>query len=118
MRISDWSSDVCSSDLGMLVGLAADVVTLGRDETIQRGVDGWALRFHHGPVERTDIVQVDIDRQAVETEVEHIERRPALEDEALRQDRIAGDLLQQVQKPPPLFEARKSDVEGKSVSDR
>ena len=88
----------------MLVGLAADGVALGCEETIKRGVDGWAFGFHHGPVERADIVQVDIDGQAVETEVEHIERRPALEDEALREDRVSGDLLQQVQKPQHLFE--------------
>ncbi len=37
--------------------------------------------------------------RAVESEVEDIKRRPALEDEPRREDRIAGDLLQQVQEP-------------------
>src|SRR3546814_1174209 len=89
---------------GVLVGLATDAVALRNEETTERGVDGWALGFHHGPVERADIVQVDIDREPVETEVKDVERRPALEDKPLRQDRIAGDLLQQVQESQHLFE--------------
>ena len=67
----------------MLVGPAANAVSLGGEETFECGVDVGAFGFHCGPVERTDIVQVDIDREPVETEVEEVERRPALEDETI-----------------------------------
>src|SRR3546814_16865819 len=30
MRISDWSSDVCSSDLGRIINISSGVVTMGR----------------------------------------------------------------------------------------
>ena len=33
----------------------------GSEEAVERGVDIGAFGFHYGPVERTDIVQVDID---------------------------------------------------------
>ena len=88
----------------MLVGLTADTVPLGSEETIDRDIDAWALGLHDCPVECAYIVQVDVDREPVETEVEAVERRPALEDEPLRQERVAGDLLQQVQEPQHLFE--------------
>ena len=88
----------------MLVGLTADTVPLGSEETIDRDIDAWALGLHDCPVECAYIVQVDVDREPVETEVEAVERRPALEDEPLRQERVAGDLLRQVQEPQHLFE--------------
>ena len=88
----------------MLVGPAANAVSLGREETVERSVDVGAFGFHCGPVERADIVQVDIDREPVDIEVEEVERRPALEDETIRQDPIPRDLLQQVQEPQHLLQ--------------
>ena len=38
--------------------------------------------------EGTDMVEVDIDRKPVETEVEEVERRPTLEDESIRQNPV------------------------------
>lgn len=54
---------------GMLVGLASDAVSLGSEETVECGVDGRAFGFHCGPIEGTDIVEVDIDRKPIETKV-------------------------------------------------
>ena len=88
----------------MLVGPAANAVSLGSEETVERGIDIGAFGFHYGPVERTDIVEVDIDREPFETEVEEVERRPALEDETIRQNPIPRDLLQQVQEPQHLLQ--------------
>src|SRR3546814_1116120 len=34
MRISDWSSDVCSSDLAVLSGITSAVVSVGADHRI------------------------------------------------------------------------------------
>src|SRR3546814_14825927 len=36
MRISDWSSDVCSSDLAGVL----DLVAIGQDEVLERGLRG------------------------------------------------------------------------------
>src|SRR3546814_19038361 len=44
MRISDWSSDVCSSDLAAWQGHVADLVGLGRSEAELAGDLGQALR--------------------------------------------------------------------------
>ncbi len=68
----------------MLAGPAASAVSLGSEETVGRGVDVGAFGFHCGPVERTDVLKVDIAREPVETEVEEVECRPTLEDETMR----------------------------------
>src|SRR3546814_20665492 len=39
MRISDWSSDVCSSDLGERAGIITSVDISGSDEKFSRGFD-------------------------------------------------------------------------------
>src|SRR3546814_12438759 len=74
MRISDWSSDVCSSDLGQAImgalaverGGAAKHIGLGRraDESFvaqRRGVD-WRLRARIGEVDAARIGQRRVDR--------------------------------------------------------
>src|SRR3546814_20623895 len=63
MRISDWSSDVCSSDLNPLYMVedagAADLISEGRLQLgISRGspeqvIDGWRY-FGYEPAERED----------------------------------------------------------------
>src|SRR3546814_11206409 len=50
MRISDWSSDVCSSDLHVSCSLAAIVA---------RRANARRLRFHHQPVLRERIMAED-----------------------------------------------------------
>src|SRR3546814_7422535 len=40
MRISDWSSDVCSSDLRVVGRRADDVAAAGEDDRLGRGADG------------------------------------------------------------------------------
>ena len=89
---------------GMLVEPAANAVSPGREETVERSVNVRAFGFHRGPVERTDIVEVDIVRESVETEMEEVERRPALEGETIRQNPIPRDLLQQVQQTQHLLQ--------------
>src|SRR3546814_3002971 len=49
MRISDWSSDVCSSDLPVLLG-GVDAVARRADEVppqVARGRKGFAAEQHH-----------------------------------------------------------------------
>ena len=48
------------------------------EEAVERGVDVGAFGFHRGPVQRTDIVQVDINRKSIEADVEEVERVPPL----------------------------------------
>src|SRR3546814_7753978 len=38
MRISDWSSDVCSSDLVIVCDLTAEMLAVGRDRAVDRGL--------------------------------------------------------------------------------
>src|SRR3546814_3950352 len=42
MRISDWSSDVCSSDLGSPSASSATVTTIGRQQTWQSSMYCWS----------------------------------------------------------------------------
>src|SRR3546814_4347860 len=55
MRISDWSSDVCSSDLARLHGLMREVEAAV--EGMQTGLDGWrvvSLQFLRSRVVRDE----------------------------------------------------------------
>src|SRR3546814_3582906 len=76
MRISDWSSDVCSSDLP---NIAADTVTrtaTGRDnETtlLINQFDGTA-RFSTGPVNHTLVAGVELSREEVDNQAIEIGR--------------------------------------------
>src|SRR3546814_2207941 len=57
MRISDWSSDVCSSDLSALVALVQQVSQQGRADALaargreQAEVDQQGIAMQRGPVE-------------------------------------------------------------------
>lgn len=62
----------------MLIRPAANAVSAGREETVVRSVDIRAFGFHRVPVDHTDMVEVDIDRESVETEAKEVERLPAL----------------------------------------
>src|SRR3546814_1769512 len=46
MRISDWSSDVCSSDLKALGGFATNGVNMTKLESYQRGGSFAATEFY------------------------------------------------------------------------
>src|SRR3546814_2685224 len=50
MRISDWSSDVCSSDLGF----DRPIANIGRGDRHQRRMDGAAGARHHDATESAD----------------------------------------------------------------
>src|SRR3546814_17088383 len=58
MRISDWSSDVCSSDLGALqvlariVGVAAEPVSVGVDHALGRVEQALASRIVASPAQQ------------------------------------------------------------------
>src|SRR3546814_5225794 len=54
MRISDWSSDVCSSDLQELVGVAV----LGVDLDLRREVGAGVLLLEHGKRRDLAVAQV------------------------------------------------------------
>src|SRR3546814_8143541 len=59
MRISDWSSDVCSSDLGADLGSCAGGGELGQAvEDLRAGLGGALASFHDG-----DLVGVELRQQ-------------------------------------------------------
>src|SRR3546814_2983485 len=51
MRISDWSSDVCSSDLGLKFG-GDGAPAVVPDLYIRRTVEGWAVEINSGTLPR------------------------------------------------------------------
>src|SRR3546814_14724146 len=116
MRISDWSSDVCSSDLS-----DAALSELG-DELAQRVLpralgqgDGLVLRHRRGGADEVGLLARDEhDARAVAQDPQR-----SLEDAHLG---VAGERERVVLPPPGLHapggveEARKSGGEGKSVS--
>src|SRR3546814_6321448 len=51
MRISDWSSDVCSSDLGLKFG-GDGAPAVVPDLYIRRTVEGWAAEINSGTLPR------------------------------------------------------------------
>src|SRR3546814_15102585 len=70
MRISDWSSDVCSSDLQQVGGeLAAELVDLGVGERLAHVGEGGAVAeladraLEHGQ-DRGELVGIDLRRNA------------------------------------------------------
>ncbi len=80
----------------MLIRPAANAVSLEREELVEHCVDIRAFGFHRGPVGRTGMVEVDIDREPVESEAKEVERRPALQCRTIRRNPIPLSLLQQV----------------------
>src|SRR3546814_3487645 len=86
MRISDWSSDVCSSDLGVEAGgdvevrefrrLAEEVAVVGGEalRPVEEGVDAGALQdrhpLHHGLQHRGEVVDV-LDRKSTRLNSSH-----------------------------------------------
>ena len=88
----------------MLVWLAADGVAHRRQEPVQGGVNRGPLGLHGRPIKGADVIQIDIDREPSEPEMEDVERSPALEHQAIGQDLIARDLLQDVEEPHDLLQ--------------
>ncbi len=88
----------------MLIRLSANIVSLVGKEPVECGLDILPLSLHGRTVERTDIVEVDVDRQTIEAEMKDIERRAALEHEPLIQNSIASDFLKNVEEAHHLFE--------------
>src|SRR5579883_1193627 len=62
------------------------------------------VSLHRRWLKRADIVEVDINRQPVETKMKDIERRTALESEPVSQDGVARHFLQDIEEPEYLFE--------------
>src|SRR3546814_7730542 len=83
MRISDWSSDVCSSDLRSGDGIGVDVVGLALRSDADRRDD----RNNIGMLQRGEDLRVDHGGLADEAQVEH------LLDVGIGVARGAGDLL-------------------------
>ena len=88
----------------MLVWLAADGVAQCRLESVQGGVNRGPLGVHGRPIKRADVVQIDIHRKPGEPKMEDVERCPAFEHEAVGQELIAGDLLQDIEEPHDLLQ--------------
>src|SRR3546814_1465299 len=86
MRISDWSSDVCSSDLDPL-----ETVADGLQRTVAIG-DG-------------QVDEVDVDRQARQVAHEQVDRGPALQ----REDVLACNLGDGADQQADLIGKRRSE---------
>src|SRR3546814_20803719 len=54
MRISDWSSDVCASDLQRYVGSAVDRTPVGRDRRLPPGTEDVEQDRHHNQQDQDD----------------------------------------------------------------
>ena len=89
---------------GMVVGLPADGVALSRQQPIERRIDLGSVGLHRLAIQGADVVQVYIDREAIELQVEDVQRCAALQHQAVGQHRIAGDLLEQVHEPQDLLQ--------------
>src|SRR3546814_20238852 len=80
MRISDWSSDVCSSDLQKAVGRLAFAVSSPMPEKARKGA-GFERRRKH---EKANITKVDISYRATLAHLESMfghDRFPASSEE-------------------------------------
>ena len=55
-------------------------------------------------VQGADIVEIDVDRQPVQGQVKDVQRRAALQDQPVRQDGIACDLLEDIQQAQDLLQ--------------
>src|SRR3546814_11423048 len=89
MRISDWSSDVCSSDLMAAAGIEVArgqvlellggkgrlVFTSGATEAINMGLIGGAKAMRDRDPDRTKIVTIDTDNAAVRDSVLSLEEQ-------------------------------------------
>src|SRR3546814_4679027 len=87
MRISDWSSDVCSSDLMAAAGIEVArgqvlellggkgrlVFTSGATEAINMGLIGGAKAMRDRDTDRTKIVMIDTEHAAVRDTVLSLE---------------------------------------------
>src|SRR3546814_12516763 len=126
MRISDWSSDVCSSDLGV-----AEALAVRGDQIVERGDHPLGLIARYGDL--ACLVDAGRDQHRIVAPAQYVERRVAsdLEAEVEVDARLdepldpahhdilleleAGDAIGQ-QPAGPVD--RKRVVEGKSVSVR
>src|SRR3546814_1365720 len=88
MRISDWSSDVCSSDLGEVAGEHGVRLGLEPLEAGLGGVGGDAAETLHPADETTDRAG-DLDILIVHIEARDAERQPAVEQRSLVADLVA-----------------------------
>src|SRR3546814_13139071 len=75
MRISDWSSDVCSSDLELLGGKGRLVFTSGATEAINMGLIGGAKAMRDRDPDRIKIVTIDTEHAAVRDTVLSLEEQ-------------------------------------------
>src|SRR3546814_15803333 len=111
MRISDWSSDVCSSDLAVRHTAESAVDRIDAADTADAGV-GDPARSANGLIAKRSIDPVELPRQ---------NRPPQLSAQSLgprrRRGLPAGDDLR-VHRDQPAPGARKSLVWGKSGSVR
>src|SRR3546814_18350407 len=98
MRISDWSSDVCSSDLIDLARLAAAVAVGDRRRAIRRA----AVDFLHAVLARIAIVEADYRQPEMEQVGDDREQRPLLPAMLGRgRGERAADLAVELARRPP-----------------
>ena len=87
----------------MLLRATADAVSLGDEKAIDSRINLRTFAFHYSTVERANVVQVDIYREPIKIEVEHIKGSTALENEAPGEKRVPVNLNQRLQQPDCLL---------------
>src|SRR3546814_18297731 len=116
MRISDWSSDVCSSDLGADVGsLGEDAAAEAREDRDQRSaegerderVDDGAVVTADGETTRTgQIPEEDRDREQSEARHQHTGDRKSVvsgKSVSVRVDTVGGRINKKKNKRTPTY---------------
>ncbi len=81
---------------GVVFRLAGYLVTLGGEQGEQSGLNDGPIRLHHISRQGADVVEVDVDREAVQGQMKEVQRRAALQRDARAQIRVLGDGLQHV----------------------
>jgi hypothetical protein len=62
----------------VVLRLAGDLVALGGEQGQERGLYDWPIGLHGVARQAADVVQVDVHRQAVQRQVEHVQGCAAL----------------------------------------
>lgn len=81
----------------MLSGNAFHCEPVAAADCLHRLVDLGPLREHDLSVERADVVEVDVHREARHVEHEEVERRAAFQSDASAQERVAPQSVEQAE---------------------
>lgn len=89
---------------GVVAGRTPHLDLLARADGVERLLDPGPLGEHDLAAHRSDVVQVDIDRETWQIEEEEVQRRATLERHAVLQERMDGEILQDSHEADDLLE--------------